>query len=382
MQGVYLLKVSILGGCCLVLIAVSYTLGEYVLNPLTSAQYGTFSVFACSMLLVLTTLVVNFNTWNLVGYDCGYLPIQVRWRVFMAWSLSKYFMQPLWLEQIPILKQLGLNWYSCEIGQFNAAYFTHARKELERDLIALENFKSRERLFPPRLQTELWNYSWLLHILRTSSTMDIHLSPIPMGSMLSVYPINHIDGLHIALFKYLSNEIATKIKSRGDGLDYIARLRDVGHFFKELEDWLESAAVKSHLPPSTTLLLTSQQLQTFCHSPPRANVLHTAFIKHAPARVVSHLSTKVSSTILNHVYPACTSLATRCVSIVQYHIRQGVDKGEGLWRFSNGSIVYGHMLQMFSGLNLTAVQTHKRALKEVAGSNGTRPSLPSVLIPF
>ncbi len=182
------------------------------------------------------------------------------------------------------------------------------------------------------------------------------------------YPVNQMFGTHSQVPSLLINQHT--ISNEQDAKAYIARLNNVPHLFRQLQQQLEQRAEAGIIPPKFVFPHVISASENVIKGAPfdtgEDSTLLADFKKKVGKLDISEqakklLTDEATVALLGSIRPAYNQLINYLHTLEQ---QAGTD--DGVWRFKDGEAFYNNALKRTTTTNLTAAEIHQIGLDEVA----------------
>lgn len=182
------------------------------------------------------------------------------------------------------------------------------------------------------------------------------------------YPVNQMFGTHSQVPSLLINQHT--ISNEQDAKAYIARLNNVPHLFRQLQQQLEQRAEAGIIPPKFVFPHVISASENVIKGAPfdtgEDSTLLADFKKKVGKLDISEqakklLTDEATVALLGSIRPAYNQLISYLHTLEQ---QAGTD--DGVWRFKDGEAFYNNALKRTTTTDLTAAEIHQIGLDEVA----------------
>lgn len=182
------------------------------------------------------------------------------------------------------------------------------------------------------------------------------------------YPVNQMFGTHSQVPSLLINQHT--ISNEQDAKAYIARLNNVPHLFRQLQQQLEQRAEAGIIPPKFVFPHVISASENVIKGAPfdtsEDSTLLADFKKKVGKLDISEqakklLTDEATVALLGSIRPAYNQLISYLHTLEQ---QAGTD--DGVWRFKDGEAFYNNALKRTTTTSLTAAEIHQIGLDEVA----------------
>lgn len=182
------------------------------------------------------------------------------------------------------------------------------------------------------------------------------------------YPVNQMFGTHSQVPSLLINQHT--ISNEQDAKAYIARLNNVPHLFRQLQQQLEQRAEAGIIAPKFVFPHVISASENVIKGAPFDNTddstLLADFKKKVNKLEISEQAKKLlideaTVALLGSIRPAYNQLISYLHTLEQ---QAGTD--DGVWRFKDGEAFYNNALKRTTTTALTAAEIHQIGLDEVA----------------
>jgi uncharacterized protein (DUF885 family) len=183
------------------------------------------------------------------------------------------------------------------------------------------------------------------------------------------FPLNQFNGVNVSLVETLT--VSHAINSEADGVNYIARLRQVAARVDEATTRAAEISEQGILPPRFIADATLAQMRSFIAVPAAQNPFVTtlaervAAVGSIPAARREALVAEATGIVQRDVYPAWR----RAQTLLEGQLPRTTSDA-GLWRLKNGDKAYAAELHFYTTTDLTADQIHQIGLQQVARIEG------------
>ena len=276
------------------------------------------------------------------------------------WSINHFYLRTLveFLWQSPMLCS-SLHLMDVRKGRlddFSLQQRAHLRAMVARDASTLHGYDRAKMTQEGQLSYDVMD--WFLQDLTAND-----------GSFAGgPYAFNQLNGLHVALPGYLTNQHT--IANKSDGEAYISRMAAAGTAFDQVIAHARDDAKKGVIPPRFILRKVRADALAFADASNEDNVL------------VKHLREKLATLSLSDAQRA--DLSARAVARVDDTVRPAfrrylalMDELEpqstedaGVWKLPNGAARYAAFLRAGTASDMTAEQVHAIGLAQVARIEG------------
>ena len=200
----------------------------------------------------------------------------------------------------------------------------------------------------------------------SADLMQWQLNVVSQGEQYAdfSFPIEQFGGVNIDLVSTLT--ITHPLQNDRDGVNYIARLGQVGTRMNEAIADAKRLVAKGMFPPRFIIRATLAQLQQFIATPAAQNPFVATFadrlatVKSIPDARREELRAQAERIVDAQVYPAWRN----AIALLEPLQTRATDDA-GLWRLKGGAAAYAYFLRRYTTTNLTADQIHQIGLREV-----------------